>query len=176
MSAENVALVRGLLPGPGTDLIALYRDDDAFAAWADAVAPVFSADFGGAGNIGALNESTRHGLEGLREGWLDWLAPWVTYRTEIEELVDLGELVLVLVRDFARREPEMPEVELVSGAVWTVRDGKVAWVEFFPDRDSALKAVGLAAQPLRAEAASDVPEAGMSPPNPNATDPASERR
>ena len=143
MSAENVALVSGLLPGPCVDIARLYRDDDAFAAWTEVVAPTFSADFGGVGNFGALNESTRHGLRGLREGWLDWLSPWVTYRTEIEELVDLGERVLVLVRDFARREQEMPEVELVSGAVWTVRDGKVAWSSSSPARASALNAAGL---------------------------------
>jgi hypothetical protein len=143
VSQENVALISGLLPGPGVDLVTLYRDDDAFVAWTTAVAPTFSADFGGIGNFGALNESTRHGLQGLREGWLDWLSPWVTYRTEIEELVDLGERVLVLVRDFARREEAMPEVELISGAVWTIREGKVVWVEFFPDRASALKAAGL---------------------------------
>jgi hypothetical protein len=34
--------------------------------------------------------------------WLEWLKPWVGYRSEIERVVDLGDDVLVLVRDFGR--------------------------------------------------------------------------
>ena len=143
MSRENVELVRGLLPGPDIDIATLFRDEDAFAAWAEAVAPLFSSDFGLAGAIGGVNEATRHGFDGLREGWLDWLAPWASYRTQIEEIIGLGDRVVVLVRDFARRDETMPEVELISGAVWTVRDGEIAWVEFYLDRADALKAVGL---------------------------------
>ena len=57
----------------------------------------------------------------------------------------MGARVLVLVRDFARREETAPEVEFISGAVWTVQDRKIARVEFYPDRAAALKAVGLEA-------------------------------
>lgn len=39
----------------------------------------------------------------MRTGWLDWLAPWVQYRTEVENVLDAGDRVLVLTRDFGRR-------------------------------------------------------------------------
>jgi ketosteroid isomerase-like protein len=34
-------------------------------------------------------------------------------------------------------------VDLISAAVWTVRDGKIAHVDFYLNRPDALKAVGL---------------------------------
>jgi ketosteroid isomerase-like protein len=67
----------------------------------------------------------------------------VTYRAEVQEAVDLGDRVLVLVRDYARRRGSEAEPESNDAAVWTVRDGKVARAEFYPDRDEALRAVGM---------------------------------
>jgi ketosteroid isomerase-like protein len=89
------------------------------------------------------SEPTYTGLEGLRASWLDWLAPWATYRVEIEEVIDCGEQVLMLVHDFGRRDESTEEVKSNNAAVWTVRDGKVARAEFYADRAWALKAVGL---------------------------------
>jgi ketosteroid isomerase-like protein len=84
------------------------------------------------------------GLHGLRAGWLDWLAPWASYRAEIEELIDLGDRVVSVLCDYARREPDAPEVALKSAAVWTVRDGRIVRAEFYTGgRDEALKAAGL---------------------------------
>ncbi len=45
MSQENVELVVRLLPRPGQDLVRLVRDDDVWAAFTEAVAPVFHPDF-----------------------------------------------------------------------------------------------------------------------------------
>jgi ketosteroid isomerase-like protein len=75
--------------------------------------------------------------------WLEWLAPWKTYRVETEEVIDLGDRVLVLVRAFGRLEGSQGEVENTSASLWTVRDRKIARVEFYVDRTEALKAVGL---------------------------------
>jgi ketosteroid isomerase-like protein len=75
--------------------------------------------------------------------WLEWLAPWTSYRSEVEDSLDLGNRVVVLVRDYGRRTPDAPEIEQISAAVWTLDDGKVSDVAFYPDRAAALKAVGL---------------------------------
>ncbi len=88
-------------------------------------------------------ERTYSGMDGLRESWWDWLAPWATYRTEIEDVIDGGDRVLVLVFDFGRRAVGAPEVKSSNAAIWTVRDGKVARVEFYADRAVAIEAVGL---------------------------------
>lgn len=144
MSAENVDLVRRLQPPSDLDLAALFRDDHEFAVAETGLAPFFHPDCeiaGGGPDFFAPVWGT--GLRGLREVWLEWLAPWASYRTEIEQLIDLGERVLVLVHDFARGQIGDPEVKQASGAIWTVRDRKVSRVVFYTNRDSALRAAGL---------------------------------
>ncbi len=88
-------------------------------------------------------ERTYTGFEGLRESWLDWLAPWATYRAETEEAIDCGDRVLLLVRDFGRREAGSPEVKSDNAAIWTIRDGKVARAEFYADRGWARRDAGM---------------------------------
>jgi ketosteroid isomerase-like protein len=139
MSARDVELVRALQPSPQTNLIDLFGELDESSTQA---AEVFAEDFVCIQH--GLDEQPRTGLRGLREGWRNWLAPWESYRTEIEDVRDGGDCVLVLTRDFARRPGMDSEVEMVAAAVWTVRDGKVTQIEFFPDRGDAYAAAGLA--------------------------------
>jgi len=142
MSRENLELVVGLQSPPEADLAQLMRDEN-FAAGADAVlAPFFHPDF--ECTLPRFDSTkTYTGMDGLRALWLDWLAPWATYRSEIEEAIDLGDRVLVLVHDFGRRERDTHEVEQRSGAVWAVREGKVAHVAFHATRADALNAAGV---------------------------------
>jgi ketosteroid isomerase-like protein len=89
--------------------------------------------------------ATTYGLPGLRALWLDWLAPWASYRTEIEELSDLGERVVAIVCDYGRRESGAPEIAMRTATVWTVRDGRIVRADFYPGgRAEALASVGLA--------------------------------
>jgi hypothetical protein len=68
------------------------------------------------------------------------------YRTEIEEMIDLGDRVVSVICDYGRREPGAPEVALKSAVVWTVRDGRIVRAEFYPGgRAEALEAAGLSA-------------------------------
>jgi ketosteroid isomerase-like protein len=140
MSKENVELVRQLLPAPDVDLAALFRSDDLTAGLADAAAPFLDADVEFI--LGAFGPYTHAGPEGLRGAWLDWLEPWVTYRTEIDQVIDAGDRVVVLVHDFGRREVDAPEVDVLGANIWTFRDEKVARIEFLPDRTVALKVAG----------------------------------
>jgi ketosteroid isomerase-like protein len=143
IGASNVELVRRLQPGPDVNLAAMFRDDDAFRNLAEAMGSFFHPEFEGVMAVGGATQASYVGLDGLRAIWIDWLAPWATYRVEIEEIVDAGERVVVLVRDFGRRDESTLEVELITAAMWTVRDGKIARAEFYPDRPSALAAAGL---------------------------------
>ena len=142
MSQDNVELVVRLQPAPDADIGQLFRDDDRVAALASVVARFFHADFECVAYL-FDDAKTFTGLDGLRALWLDWLTPWATYRTEIEEAIDCGERVLLLVHDFGRRAGSTEEVRGNVAAIWTVRDGKIARAEFYPSCDEALKAVGL---------------------------------
>ncbi len=108
----------------------------------EAATPYFHPDFECAHRL-LGSERTYSGMAGLRASWLDWLAPWATYRAEIEEAIDCGDRVLILVHDFGRREGSTAEVKSNNAAIWTIRDGKVARAEFYADRDWARKDVGL---------------------------------
>jgi ketosteroid isomerase-like protein len=141
MSQENVELVRKLQPSPDTDLVALFRDEAESERLLAALEPFFHDDFVIAG-VG-IQAGEWEGLEGFMRAWADWLEPWATYRAEIEELIDAGDDVVVLVRDYGRRPGTSAEVAIVAAAVWTVRDGKIARNCFYPNREDALEAVGL---------------------------------
>jgi hypothetical protein len=142
VSQENVELVMAFQPGPDVDLVAQFRDDDSWAVFSAALAPYFIPDFESANALLGI-EKLYIGMSGFRTLWLDWLAPWTTHRVEIEEAMDLGERVLVAARALATLQTSKTEVSLNTGSIWTVRDRKVARVEFYPDRHEALKALGL---------------------------------
>lgn len=141
MSKENVELVRALQVGPDVDLVALLRDDATAQSLLETVAPLFDSGFkcvttqpGGSEHVG---------LPGLRTAWLEWLEPWESYRTEVEDVLDAGEAAVVLTRDYGRRRGTEAEVELFGAAIWTVRNGKIARAEFYANRRAALAAAGL---------------------------------
>src|SRR6266568_3620068 len=148
MSRENVELVRRLQPRPDADLVALFLDD----AILGALAPFFHEDCEVLGpSVVTGGQSERRGLEGLRAWWLDWLDPWESYRAEIEDVIDAGkDVVVVLPRDYGRRAGMEAEVSVLGAAVWTVRDGKIARVAFYAHRSEALEAVGLSEQDAHA--------------------------
>lgn len=142
MSRENLELVRGFYPTPDVDIAELFRDDDAFAGMLEAFRPLLTHDFESVAVV--LGQARRYsGPEGLRQNWLDWLEPWATYRTTIEELIDAGDRVVLLLRDHGRRRGMDQEVELIGASICTIRQGKVARWEDYPDRAAALSAAGL---------------------------------
>ena len=149
MSQENVELVKALYPQPDTEMAELVRNEAAFAAIGEAISPLLTDDFH---IVDVLPGATRTyvGLEGFRQNWLDWLEPWVTYRSTIDEVIDLGNRVVLLIRDHGRREGVDAEVEMMGAVIWTIREGKVARIEFHNDRAKALKAAGRSEQDARA--------------------------
>jgi ketosteroid isomerase-like protein len=144
MSQENVELVRSALPGPDTDLVELFTDDSAGGELMQRMAPLIDPEIVSVKHVPGAEPVASQGFRALRAGWLDWLAPWASYRTEIEETIDLGESVVAVLCDYGRRGKNGPEVPLKSATVWTVRDGRIVRAEFYPGgRAEALKAVGL---------------------------------
>ena len=142
MSPENVELIRAIYPRPDADIAKLFRDEQAFGRMRDALSPLLTNDFESV-VVFPGDTSTHPGLEGFRKHWLDWLEPWATYRTVIEELIDVGDRVLLLLRDHGRREGMDVEVEVIGASIVTIRDGKLARWEDFALRADALRAAGL---------------------------------
>jgi ketosteroid isomerase-like protein len=89
-----------------------------------------------------------HGVGGMIEGWADWLSPYESFRMEVEDLIESGALLVILVRQFGTPAGGGPEVEAESAAVWWLRDGHLVRVEFHLDRRLAMRAAGLGEQRL----------------------------
>ena len=144
MSQENVEIVKSFSLGPEEDIAGLFRDDDTWAATSSLIAPLLHADFEATATLfGSETRSYGRGPEGFRAFWLDWTAPWATYRTVRERTTDLGDRVLDFGREFGRREGSAREVEAFNAAIWTFRDGKIVGFDAYADRAEALRAVGL---------------------------------
>jgi ketosteroid isomerase-like protein len=138
-------MIRSVLAGPDADLAAVFNDDSASGELMQTMARLLDPDLVSVKHFPGAEPEIARGLDGLRAGWLDWLAPWASYRTEIEEMIDLEDRIVSVICDYGRHEPDAQEVALKSAVVWTVGDGRIARAEFYVGgRDEALKAAGLA--------------------------------
>lgn len=83
------------------------------------------------------------GLEGLRRAWVEWVSPFETFSTEVDEVECSGDTVLTVVRQRGKTRTGGVEVEAPASAVWTVRDGQILRIEFHLDPDRARRVAGL---------------------------------
>jgi ketosteroid isomerase-like protein len=141
MSQENVETIQALIPPPEIDLAPIFRDDELFEQTRAAFEHLIDPDTESVAAF--LGGVTYVGVGGFRRLWLDWLEPWATYHTRIDELIDAGDSVVALVRDRGRRHDMDAEVELIGGSVWELRDGRIVRVSFLASRAEALEAAGL---------------------------------
>jgi ketosteroid isomerase-like protein len=88
------------------------------------------------------------GVEGMTEGWRDFLRAWEHFRGEADEYRELDrERVLVLVRFVGRGKTSRLQLEQMraKGAhLFHVREGKVTRLVFYLDGERALADLGLA--------------------------------
>jgi ketosteroid isomerase-like protein len=141
VSSRNVDLIRTLIPPPETDIAALFRDDELFGAAVGGLREFIDPEIESRANW--MGGTRYTGIEGFRKLWLDWLEPWTSYYTRIEELIDAGDRVLVLIRDRGRRRDLDAEIELTASSVWEIRDGRIVRAAFYTDRDDAFAAAGV---------------------------------
>jgi ketosteroid isomerase-like protein len=84
-----------------------------------------------------------HGPAGVVEEAKRWEEMWSDYRFEVQDLVDAGDKVVLLYRQVGKSKESGVEVEERAGWVYTLREGKIARVEMFQDRETALRAAGV---------------------------------
>ncbi len=150
MSEENVAVVRAIQPAGRVELVELFREGPSAATGEGidiaAIDPDAEVRFVGQA-VGPLQDHRLTGVEGLIEGWRDWLEPWSSYVMEVEDVIDAGSHVVSLVHVTARTSHSGVDVEHHPAAVWAVEGGIVTAVTFYLDRDQAFEAAGLRTQP-----------------------------
>jgi ketosteroid isomerase-like protein len=145
VSQQDVDLVRALLaPFEEGDLIPMWRDDAIFNVTREVTADLLTADFECVFVREDVGRSTYQGIDGLRAAWLDWLEPWDSYYAGVEDVIDVGGgRVVVLTRDHALPKGASAELDFPGAPIWTVRDGKLARIEFYFNRAEGLAAAGL---------------------------------
>jgi ketosteroid isomerase-like protein len=141
MSQENVEFVRATWPNQ-TDVVELVGDVEAPAQLSAALALDVEVAF--IANAPGVPDARYRGVQGLAEGWRDWLEPYESYWLEAEDFIDAGQdEVLIPTRVRARTQRDGVLIEHSPAVICTVKDRKIVRVSFYLDRDQALEAVGL---------------------------------
>ena len=133
MSRENVEIVRRVydaLDHPDAAVRALWHPDVEF----DVSRDIWGAVVGG---------GRYRGVDGVRSWMLDLYSAWEKMDLNCEELIDAGEQVIPVLSARGRGKASGIELEYHPAGVWTVRQGKIVRVVWFPTREEALDAVEL---------------------------------
>ena len=135
MSRENVEIVRRAYEAAARhDTSAVLAEYDPEVVWDISQAPARKI-------IG--EPYVFHGLKELRSFFRQWYVAWKHVEPDLEELIDAGEKVVSIETTRGRGRTSGANVELAHGAVWTIREGKIAQVVWFGSRAEALEAAGL---------------------------------
>jgi ketosteroid isomerase-like protein len=107
-------------------------------------APYATEDFTCLMEAGALTDRY-NGLEGLREGWRDFLAAFEEIEIVPGELREApgGDAVVEFVHLIGKPIGVAAEIDQQAAAVWRFRDGRLCAVEFHIDRGAAMRSAGL---------------------------------
>ena len=129
MSQENVEIARAAIN-------ALNRGDISTAL--NDMAPDFEWDFSR-----SRGTSPRvYGLDQMQGFWGDFAEAWESLRFEAGEFIEAGDHVVTPITTHARGR-EGVEIRARGAWVWTFRDGSVARITFYQERQEALEAAGL---------------------------------
>jgi ketosteroid isomerase-like protein len=136
MSRENVEIVRE----------AFDREARRDVSVLDAYDPKVEMDFSASPFADFMSTSgRRHGLGEVQSTFRDWYEAFENLETDIDELIDAGEHVIVVFTYRGRGRASGAKVQWKQMAgVWTFREGKVVRVAWLRTRAEALHAVGLA--------------------------------
>ncbi len=130
MSQENVEIVRESL--------------ERYAATREFVADVTDDFVLDLSNFhGWPEQQVYQGLDGARAFLRAWVDAWEDWEHEVEALHDAGDRVVSLVYQRLTSKTIGMPVEMSFAHVFTLRDGKLARLELYSDRDEALEAAGL---------------------------------
>ena len=132
MKAGNVETIKGLYAaydrGDLAAVFALFSEDivwDASRLGGVAVQPVY------------------RGHDGIRAFWREWLVAWESVEFLYDEFIEVGDRVVVVLRQRMRGRSSRVDLEMDPYAqVWTFSgEGKIVRMEFFPTKEEGLSSV-----------------------------------
>jgi ketosteroid isomerase-like protein len=154
LSAENVSLVRAFYEySGGRDLVEALSGEEFVEAGEEAFGHIIDPEFEFVlvrGDVG--EQGVYPGVRGLVKGMRDWVASFRSYVTEVEDLVDLGDRVIVLTDEHGvSRSGEVP-IRQRGAVIWTFRGDRVSRIETYLQRNAAFQALAEAEQEKLARA------------------------
>ena len=135
MSEENVQVVRE----------AFDREARRDRSVIDLYDPEVEMDFSASPFADFMTRSGRvSGIGEVQSTFRDWYEAFDSVETEVDELIDAGQHVIVVFTYRGKGRASGAEVEWKRMAgLWTFREGKVVRVAWLRTRNEALEAVGL---------------------------------
>ena len=135
MSRENVEIVRQIIEASHSDDLE-SRIEATVALW-DASCEYTSV-------TAALEPNTYRGHDGLRRYLVDLAERWAEWRSEVEDVFEVGpHTVVATIRSrLIGKESGVP-VETRLGVVFVLSQGKILRGQAYPSRQEAFEAVGL---------------------------------
>jgi ketosteroid isomerase-like protein len=127
MSERNVELVRRAVP----NLDVFWGMLDEYVVWDVRAYPGV--------DLGPVHVGREDVIKSSRHYW----GTFDDYRVEIEEIIDAGQSVVLVVREVGRGKGSGAPVERRQAQVWTFRDDRIIRWECFPTKADALEAVGV---------------------------------
>jgi ketosteroid isomerase-like protein len=85
---------------------------------------------------------TYRGQRAARESIDAWTGTFEDFRWEAEEFIAAGDRIVVVVREVGRARGADVALDHRYGALFTIRDGRIARLQWFDDKDQALDAAG----------------------------------
>jgi len=129
VTSSNVEVVRSMLRA--------FIDRD-YEAALDAFDPEVEGDF-----THMPEGQTVTGRDELRRQIARWELTWDGFRTDVEDLVETGDKVLLVVRQAGTAKQSGIELDMRYAQVFELRDGRIVWMKTFLDPDEAKTAAGL---------------------------------
>ena len=131
MSQENVEVAR--------------RGYEHFSASGDMLAEMLDPDFVWDMSTfrGWPERQEYPGIEGARRFNAEWADAWDDWEVVVEDYVDAGEQVVVLVRQRGRSKASGVPVDMRLGQVWTFEGEQAVRMEMYASHEEALDAAGV---------------------------------
>lgn len=140
MTQDNVELMRELWPAE-LDMVDLATNGPP-SEMRELVAADVEVEF--RSSVSGVPPLAHRGLDGLAEGWREWLLPFESYLAQPREFVPVGDDVLVTVAVTASTHRGGVVMEHSPAVVCAVRDRMAVRLTFYLDADEARRELGLA--------------------------------
>lgn len=131
MSAQNVEIVRR------------FADHWTRGDW-EGVADLVDPEVEQHSTVGGVEEGrVMRGMEAIRRDYERVDESWEEHRMEIDDVIDAGDQVVLLHREYQRGRSSGVELQIDAAVVFDLRDGRIVRLQGYMDRAAALAAAGV---------------------------------